>query len=251
MFLSKPGVYKPCGLFNMNHLILALLTMVGIAIAVKHTKVNQKNDIKKIIRVITIVVWVLEVLKTIFVISIGEGRTINKIVPLYYCSLLLYAGLLSSVARGKLERTGNIFLATGGIVAGIVFILYPSTSLPDYPMFHFISLHSFFFHGTMIYLGIIINKYKYIELKMSDLGYYAALIFVICVAAYAVNTRYGSNLMFISQDFPGMPLSYVYHNTGKWFTPLMVIVHMTVPFLIVYGVSVFGDTFQKHQKHKK
>ena len=58
-------------------------------------------------------------------------------------------------------------------------------------------------------------------------------------------------LMFISQDFPGMPLSYVYHNTGKWFTPLMVIVHMTVPFLIVYGVSVFGDTFQKHQKHKK
>lgn len=235
MFLSKPGTYKPCGVFNIKHLIMFLITVIGIAVAVKHTKVKQSSEIKKIIRNLTIVVWILEILKIIFVFSIGEGKNLNRVLPLYYCSLLLYAGLLSSVGKGFIERMGNVFLATGGIVGGLVFIIYPSTSLPEYPVFHFISFHSFLYHGIMIYIGIIINKFEYIKVKMSDLKYYAGLIFVICVIAYIVNSIFGSNLMFISQDFPGMPISVLYHWAGKLFTPLMVIIQMVVPFLIVYG----------------
>ena len=236
MFLSKPGEYEPCGIFNIKHLILFLITTTCIALAVKNTKAESREDIRKIIRNSTIIVWVLEILKIIFVISIGRGKELNKIVPLYYCSLLLYSGILSSFCKGKLQRVGDVFLATGGVVAGIVFIVFPTTSLPEYPMFHFISLHSFFFHGTMIYLGIIINKFKYIELKLSDLKYYAALIFIICLAAYIVNTNFGSNLMFISQDFPGTPISAVYQFTGMFFTPVMCLTQMTLPFLIVYFV---------------
>lgn len=247
MFLSKPGVYKPCGLFNFKHLILILLTIAGISMAVKHTKSNKKEDLRKIIRNLTVIVWILEILKIVFIFSIGEGRNFNRVIPLYYCSLLLYTGFLSSVGKGVIERTANVFLATGGILAGIVFILYPSTSLPEFPMFHFMSLHSFFFHGVMIYLGIIINKFKYIELKMSDFKYYASLILVICILAYIVNSIDGSNLMFISQDFPGIPLSDIYHYTGKLFTPLMVIVQMTLPFLIVYGIL----QLKKHVMNKK
>ncbi len=235
MFLLKPGI-KPCGIFNFKHLILILLTILGISVAVKNTKINKKEDIKKIIRNLTIIVWILEILKIIFVFSIGEAQNLNRVVPLYYCSLLLYTGILSSIGKGAIERTANVFLATGGILAGVVFILYPSTSLPEYPMFHFISLQSFFFHATMVYLGIIINKFKYIELEFKDFKYYAILILLICIAAYIVNSIYGSNLMFISQDFPGTPISIIYHYTGKLFTPIMVIVQMTLPFLIVYGI---------------
>ena len=69
--------------------------------------------------------------------------------------MLIYAGLLSSFGKGKVRRIGDVFLATGSIVGGIVFVLFPTTSIPSYPIFHFISLHSFFFHGTMIYLGLL------------------------------------------------------------------------------------------------
>ena len=237
MFLLKPGI-KPCGIFNFKHLILILLTILGISVAVKNTKINKKEDIKKIIRNLTIIVWILEILKIIFVFSIGEAQNLNRVVPLYYCSLLLYTGILSSIGKGAIERTANVFLATGGILAGVVFILYPSTSLPEYPMFHFISLQSFFFHATMVYLGIIINKFKYIELEFKDFKYYAILILLICIAAYIVNSIYGSNLMFISQDFPGTPISIIYHYTGKLFTPIMVIVQMTLPFLIVWNITI-------------
>lgn len=236
MFLSKPGEYPPCGMFNFRHLTLFIITIIGVIFAVNHTKIKEKSDVKKIIRIITVIVWVLEILKIIFNFIVGNGRNVNKVVPLYYCSLLLYSGLLSSIGKGVIQRVGDVFLATGGIVGGLVFLILPTTSLPEYPMFHFLSLHSFFFHGTMIYLGIIINKFKYIEIKFSDLKYYACLVFVICIAAYIANSICGSNLMFISQDFPGTPITIIYKLTGKLFPIIMSLAQMTLPFLLVYGV---------------
>ena len=141
-----------------------------------------------------------------------------------------------SFAKGEIQRIGDVFLATGGIIGGIVFILYPSTSLPAYPMFHMVSLHSFFFHGTMIYLGLLINKTHYIDLKASDIKYFAALVGTICVLAYIVNKIFGSNLMFISQNFPGMPIEIIYNATGPLFTLVMSLGQMTLPFYIVYGI---------------
>ena len=229
MFFAKPGIYEPCGIYNYRHIILAVI------IAVKLTEVTKKEDVRKIIKNLTITVWCLEIIKIIFLFSIGQGK-INKVVPLYYCSLLLYSGLLSSFGKGIAKKMGDIFLATGGIIGGIVFIIFPTTSLPEYPAFHFISVHSFFFHGTMIYLGLIINKFKYVEVKLEDIKYYSSLIFIICMAAYVVNKAFGSNLMFISQDFPGMPISSVYNSTGVFFTPIMILLQMTLPFLMVYGI---------------
>ena len=51
-----------------------------------------------------------------------------------------------------------------------------------------------------------------------------------------MNNLFDSNLMFISKDFPGTPLTILYHLTGKFFTPIMIIIQMTLPFLIVYGI---------------
>ena len=245
MFLSKPGEYPPCGMFNFRHLTLFIITIIGVIFAVNHTKIKEKSDVKKIIRIITVIVWVLEILKIIFNFIVGNGRNVNKVVPLYYCSLLLYSGFLSSIGKGVIQRVGDVFLATGGIVGGLVFLIFPTTSLPEYPMFHFLSLHSFFFHGTMIYLGIIINKIKYIEIKFSDLKYYACLVFVICIAAYIVNSICGSNLMFISQDFPGTPITIIYKLTGKLFPIIMSLAQMTLPFLLVYGVLNYNYYISK------
>lgn len=236
MFLSKPGEYPPCGMFNFRHLTLFIITIIGVIFAANHTKIKEKSDVKRIIRIITVIIWVLEILKIIFNFIVGNGRNVNKVVPLYYCSLLLYSGGLSSIGKGVIQRVGDVFLATGGIVGGLVFLIFPTTSLPEYPMFHFLSLHSFFFHGTMIYLGIIINKFKYIEIKFSDLKYYACLVFVICIAAYIVNSICGSNLMFISQDFPGTPITIIYKLTGKLFPIIMSLAQMTLPFLLIYGL---------------
>ena len=234
MFLSKAGEYEACGLFSVEHIMLIIATIISIKIALKNTIYKSKNEIKSIIKKCVIAMWIFEVIIIVFKITKDGFGNINNYIPLYYCSLLLYAGLLSAFSNGKLKRIGDVFLATGGIVGGIVFIIFPTTSLMMYPMQHLVSIHSFVFHGIMIYLGLLINITDYIKIEKSDIKYYASLVGGVCVLAFIVNNIFGSNLMFISQNFPGMPIEILYNATGKFFTPVMCIIQMTLPFMFVY-----------------
>ena len=234
MFLARAGEYEPCGIFTIKHLILIIVTLILIIIALRYT-VNKK-DIKKIIKRCTIFVWIFEVIIISFKISTGGIGHVNNWVPLYYCSLLLYAGGFSSYGKGRLKRLGDVFLATGGIAGGIIFILFPFTSLPTYPMFHLVSIHSFIYHGVMLYLGLLVNITNYIELEKKDIIYYFSLVSIICVIAYIVNNIFDSNLMFISQNFPGMPLEILYNLTGKFYTTFTILAQSILPFYTIYGL---------------
>lgn len=236
MFFAKAGKYEACGIFSAGHLILILITLSCVFVSLKKTIHKNKDEILKIIRILTTAVWILEVLKISFNLQYFRIYDVKEWIPLYYCSIMIYAGFLSSFTKGGFKRAGDVFLATGGLVGGIVFIILPTTSLPTYPAFHFISMHSFFFHGTMIYLTILINKTHYIDLEKKDILYFAALVGCVCLAALYVNIRFDSNLMFISKNFPHTPIEPIYKITGPLFTPLMIIGQMTVPFYVVYAI---------------
>lgn len=236
MFFSKPGEYKACGLFTFEHFALIVATFVCVYIALKKTVHKSKKEVYKIIKNLTIIVWALEIFKILFTLEDVAITNVKEWMPLYYCSLLLYAGALSSFAKGRLKRIGDVFLATGSIVGGVVFILFPTTSLPTYPAFHFISVHSFFFHGTMVYLTLLVNKTHYVELEKRDVIYFASLVGTICLLALIVNAEFNSNLMFISKNFPNTPIEFIYGVTGRWFTPLMILGQMFLPFYLVYGI---------------
>lgn len=244
MLFAKPGEYSPCGMFTWGHFGLIAVTVMCIAIALKKTVDKSKEEVKKIIQKCTIIMWIFECLIIAFKLCTGDSRNVNDYVPLYYCSMLLYAGLLSGFAKGKLQRTGDVFLATGGIVGGVVFMIMPTTSLPAYPVFHIISLHSFLFHGTMVYIGLLMNATHYIEIKASDIKYFASLVAIICIIAYIINCIFDSNLMFISKDFPGTPLTIIYKLTGPFFTAIMTLGQMFLPFYVVYGILKLKENKQ-------
>lgn len=241
MLFARPGEYKPCGIFSLEHFGLIAVTIVCIAIAIKNTYKSSKEEVKKIIKNCIIMLWLMEIFIIAFKLCTGDPRNVNNYVPLYYCSILLYTGTLSSFAKGKIKRMGDVFLATGGIIGGIVFILLPTTSLPAYPALHIVSLHSFLYHGIMVYLGLLVNITHYIEVVASDAVYFATLIGIICILAQIVNKIFDSNLMFISKDFPGTPITIIYKLTGKHFTAFMEIAQMFLPFYAVYGILKIRD----------
>lgn len=236
MLFAPAGKYAPCGIFTLNHIKLIIITIIGIVFALIKTANKTKEEVGKIIKKCTILLWICEIIIIAFKLSTGSVKDIGNYVPLYFCSLLLYASALSSFAKGRLKKAGDVFLATGGIIGGIIFIILPTTSLPTYPMLHMVSLHSFLFHGIMVYLGILINKTNYIDLKKSDIKYYAALVGIVCVLAYIVNQIFDSNLMFISKNFPGTPIEILYNITGPFYTIVASIGQMTLPFYTVYGI---------------
>ena len=230
MFFAKPDVYPASGLYNLNHLLVFIILSILIVISVKMTKIKNKKDITNIIRILTIIVWILEIIKIIFNFKIGNISNVNTYVPLYFCSLLLYAGIFSGFCKGVLKRIGDVFLATGGLVAGIAFLISPGTSLGIYPLFHFISFQSLFYHAVMIYLGIIIIKYNYVTVTYKDIKYYALLLFIICILAYFVNICFNGNLMFIKEGFGFF--EFVEKYSGNLYTLIMIIGQMTIPFYL-------------------
>ena len=238
MLFAYPGVYEPCGLFTSDHFKLIIITIIGIIIALKKTINKSKEEIKDIVKRCTILIWALEAVVITFKIITGGLRNINNYVPLYYCSILLYSGGLASFAKGKLQRIGEVFLATGGIAGGLIFILWPTTSLPTYPMMHFVSLHSFLFHGIMLYLGILINVTNYITLSLKDIKYYASMVGVVCFAAFILNNIFDSNLMFISKNFEEIAvINFLYKTTGRFYTLVTSVCQMTLPFYTIYGIK--------------
>ncbi len=237
MLFKNSSEVVSCGMFSIEHFILLAITVICIVIALKETRNLEKNEVKRIIKKSTIILWILEIIKIIFNIKNYGFKAINKYVPLYFCSLVLYAGILSGYCKGKLKRTGDVFLSTGGIIAGITFLLIPLTSLTNYPAIHFISIHSFILHGMMVYIGLLMLMTKYITIEKKDIIYYSATIVIISSIAYIVNLIFDSNLMFISQNYPGTFIEVIYRLSGKLFPIVMVLIQATLPFYIVYAVD--------------
>jgi len=238
MLFANPGEYEPCGLFTLGHLILIIVTIIGIIISLKRTINKSNEEIFHIIRKCTVMIWIFEIIKISFKVVTGGIKNINNYVPLYYCSLLLYAGGLASFAKGRLKRIGEVFLATGGIAGGLIFIIMPTTSLPTYPMMHFVTLYSFLYHGVMLYLGLLINVTKYITIQLKDIKYYASLVGIVCILAFILNNIFGSNLMFISKNFEAVGIiNFLYKLTGPFYTLIVSLLQMTLPFYTIYGIN--------------
>ena len=256
MFFAKPGKYQPCEMFSIGHLILFIMTITAVILLLKSTIKIDKKDVNKIIKKTTFILWILEIIKIIFNFAVGNAKNPNNYIPLYYCSLILYAGLLSSFAKGKLKKIGDIFIATGSIIGGLFFLCCPNTSLTMYPMFHYISIQSFVFHGAMLYLGILVNITKYIDLKISDIKYYATLIVSISFISCIVNNILNTNFMFISKNFPGTPVEFIFNNTGKLFTFVMILIQTIGPFYVVYFIKniitkfFIKEEIEMHEKEK-
>ncbi len=236
MFLAKLGEYAPCGIFTAGHLVLFFVTALIIFVALMLTYKKSAAEIRKIIRIIVCVMWVLEIFRIGYKLYCGDLLFLESYMPLFFCSIFLYSGMFSAFGKGKLQRTGDVVLATGSLLGGVVFLLYPATSLPDYPILHFVSIHSFSYHGCMVYVGILMLITRYIELKKSDIYGYFVSVLVLCFVALLVNVCFDSNLMFISKAFPGKLGQAVFNATGVFYTPIMVIVHAFLPFYFVYGI---------------
>lgn len=236
MLFKSANEVTPCGMFSIEHFILLAITTICVAIALKFTKNIEKDKVKKVIRKTTIFLWILEIIKIIFNIKNYGINAVNKYVPLYFCSLILYAGIFSGYCKGTLKKMGDVFLSTGGIIAGLIFLISPLTSITTYPALHFISIHSFILHGIMIYIGLLMLVTKYVSIEKRDIIYYSAIIVIISAIAYIVNLKFGSNLMFISQNYPGTFIEIIYNSTEKMFPLFMIIVQATMPFYTVYGI---------------
>lgn len=191
------------GLFTPWHFFYIALTFVSVFLLLHFTKNMKHETFRKTRFWIAVSTTVAEVIK--ITLRVYKGEPNDTWIPFYFCGLFIFAVWFSMSKNTTLSILGNAFMTMGGIMAGIIFTLYPSTSLLLYPAWHPSSIHALLYHGVMIYLGTItLIKREYTPQK-SHWYHYFIYITAACVMSIRINPILGTNCMFMDNPF-GLPM---------------------------------------------
>lgn len=218
------ALYPPCGMWSFGHIIALIITLVLIGVVVFINRKKTKEDINNSTKWMAIVITILELVKITY--SFINGYTwLDAWFPFAYCSLLIYGLYLSGFGKGIFQKIGQVFLSGPAFIAGMGFLLFPSTSLADHPLFHYLSFYSMFFHAVMVYYSIMFYKTKVIEYKIGNVLYYLMFMGLFSVIAIIMDYSLGCNMMF-------------YYNPYNF--PFQFIVDIYEFSRIIYTVLIFG-----------
>ena len=141
---KKIGSAPAAGMFGWSH--FGLLAFFGVLAVLFFllTRKWEKQKIMRFFKVYSLVLVAFELFKIGWnIYQYGtETSNLNNYIPLYYCSLFLYAFVLIAWSKGKIAKASYAWLTYGGLIAGFAFLIYPSSSLLLYPGYHFLSIHS-------------------------------------------------------------------------------------------------------------
>ena len=170
-----------------------------IALALWLSRRWTKQTVQRMHRGIAVGVAVMEIAKISIRVYKGQGP--DDWMPLYFCSLFLFAVWLALSKPKVLKTAGYAFMTMGGVAAAIFFIFYPTTSLNLFPIWHPASIHSFVYHWIMLYLGLLVLlKGLYVPRPHHAL-HYGVFVLAACFAAYFFNEWLGCNCMFLHSAF--------------------------------------------------
>lgn len=157
--------YKGEDFLGTSHkifMILAVLLIIVICFLCKNLK-KEKMDLY--FKVLSIIIPIVEVCKIVWEsywdIKFGYGFNKTGLLPLYTCSMFIYALPLAAWCKGKVKDCAVCWLATIGVFGGLTNFFLPPI-LNTYPFFHYASFNSLIFHFLMVLTGllIVVSGYK-------------------------------------------------------------------------------------------
>lgn len=251
---SPIGTYPAVGLFSMGHIIALIICLVSICVAVHFTKDMKSETFHKCLKIFGIILTATELFKIGW--SFGHGMfNVNSWVPLYFCSFFLYALWFTWSKKEFIKRLGYSYIAMACIVAGTVFLIFPTTSFKSYPIFHFQCLHSLIYHSLMIYSGVMIFYTNSVEINKKLLFSYFAFCSIFMSLSITVNLNFAdANMMFLANP-GGIPLPFlftIYNFSNVLYTICMIIAHMSLGLIVIGVHKLFEARARKFaEKHKQ
>lgn len=144
-------------------LVSGFLLIIIIYFSV-YLRSKNKKQVFKVYQIIWFILVPLEIIKitysSYFDIINGEAFNWGGILPFYTCSMILFFLPVMIWSKNKeLQKYCISFFSTIGIAAGMSNFIYLSTA-GFAPIFSFTCFHSYFYHGSLVFVGIslIITK---------------------------------------------------------------------------------------------
>ena len=198
-FFAQRGEFPAAGLFSGGHLLMLGVCLLTLGILIYWTIKKPAPKPYRTLRLVAMLVFVLEIVKTMWGLSAGRYDEWYEYLPIWFCSLFIPFSLLAGFGKGKLRELSLSFLYYGGLIGGCTYLVFPTTSIGRYPFWHFITFHSMLYHTLMIATAIyIVRNGLFVPDKKYRRGY-VLLVIATCVLAYVVNEALGTNYMFLAK----------------------------------------------------
>ncbi len=247
---SKAGTYKAVGMFSVPHIISIFVCLFFIVLAVVLTRKMKKQTYFKMLAIFAIAFSCLELFKICW--SIFNGSTnLDAWLPLYFCSLFIYSLWFSISKNGAFRQIGLAFIAMAGEIAGLAFIIFPTTSFNAYPIWHFQCLYSMLYHSAFVYCGVMFYVVKVGKVNLKLVGSYALYCMCFMLIAVVVNAIFGCNMMFLNNPalIPIEIVRVIYNFSHVLYCLVMMVVYLSLGF-IMWGLSFIVGKIRGALAHK-
>lgn len=234
-FFKYPTSKPACGGFSIGHLVFLSFCIFLIIIGVLFT-MRYVNDLDKFLLIIGSVALIFEIIKIAWGISVNRYPNWTQYLPLWFCSLFVPASIIAALTKSKILNLALSFMFYGGIVGGIAYLLFPTTSLYQFPVFHFLSFHSMLYHTLMIYTGIVIMLKKLIVPSLKDFWPYFIFTTIFCIISYIINQIYHTNFMFLSNTSNNDILKLLMKITKSFYPVALTLLQNIGTFFISFSI---------------
>ena len=238
MFYDNFTKDQICGIFTTGHFVAIIVFIVLAVLVIVLSKKLTVEKTKKLLLAIAICVTIMEIVK--IAIRIYKGDAPRSWIPLYYCSLFIFAIWCACSKNTFFQNLGYSFMVFGGIVAAIVFTIYPSTSLMIFPIWHPGSIHSLIYHWLMFYSGVLVLMKSLYKPQPKHAVHYFIFVSIACVAAVVVNHFLGTNMMLLRNPIRVEILDKIYNASHGLYIFLAYIAQSVLIYWTSYAIYFFA-----------
>ena len=229
------------GIAQYLYLIVSFILIIILLFLLRKL---SKDKVLKIIRIVSIFLIIFYIVKTTWesIYDIKLSGSFNTgLLPLDSCSVIMFAGLISGFAKGKIKQYSDSWITTGSIVGGIATMLYLN-AFKYYPFLSFGALYSMLWHFLMVFLGLlmIVTNYVQMDYKIVIKGF----IFHLFVSLFVIPIDFIFNFDFMMyKSLGGIPIfediASLFTSKGLSFlNPIMMILLYFIAFNIVFLLSL-------------
>lgn len=230
-----PADQIPGTLFTPLHFLFAGVLLCIIVCSAVYVS-RRKQLIRPVFTVLLITLVVFEAIIVAWESLSGAvvGLDLQNSLSLYPCSIFMYTMPFAIWGKGTAKRIACGSICTLGLLGASVNFFYPAIQLSSYSCISFPGIHTFFYHGTMLFTCLVMlmsNYHRYTGVQhWWELFYPCIPSLIVSIPANIINySPIDADYMFFRGHFP--LLAAIFGDT-----PEIVIT------LVLYGLYIFVPT---------
>ncbi|MBE6897354.1 MAG: hypothetical protein E7477_09715 [Ruminococcaceae bacterium] len=221
--------------FDSCHIFwLIFSALILISVSLLYKKASEKN--RAVMRyTVSALIIADEIFKVVCLVAYGNFTP--KYLPLQLCSINVFVIAVHALTRSK--AIGN-FLYTICLPASVLPLIFPTWT--KLPIENFMHIHSFTIHMLLALYPLMLTVGSDIKPKLKYVPACLAVLFLLAGVAFAANSIWDTNFMFLRSASKGNPL-YVFkelfgnHLIGYPILIPAVIAAMHLPWIIARKIK--------------